>query len=477
MVSRALRPFQEGPSGVTSGGLRGYFCRHEPSSIFSELSETLRYASVSCTTFVTADGRPTGLPCDATLPSASWQATLTKSEGDETATAAAFYEPAAQKPLPPPALSVATDDVLKWNDLIPHLDGGTPPRRRSTQDLSSMSPSSSVGGFSSSATLLSDGDDYSCDANMSSRESAAQLFEDADKAIAECYFAPVDMDGMPDLAGEAFRVDCDADVKPELSEFPPSRAEEGDGGYGNASINSCSMKIEQDRAWTPAYTRTEGPAFDVAGQASPGSADSAAAKQEEEEEDEEWEWEWFDSKGNVGGSQEGNVTFGWLKQVCGLCVLVVSWPAVLVLFTQLPLGLGSFFLFRCPPFFLGIKSTLAWPQASPPPRERVDTAVPLSTSATPWDFVSRRPPLSLIISLAGVRLRWTFGCCSARIKGSNRFFGFRRRRVPQQWHQEAVSPALQGGRRHGLRAARSLGHCPVFRRTAGKAGGNCPNKS
>ncbi|CAN0014046.1 unnamed protein product, partial [Ectocarpus sp. 6 AP-2014] len=242
-------------------------------------------------------------------------ATLMTVEGEETAVAAAaamLSGPAGQKPpLPPPALSVAADDLIKWNDLIPHLDGDTPPRRRSTQDLSSMSPSSSVGGFSSSATLLSDGDEYSCDANMSSRESAAQLFEDADKAIAECYFAPVDTDGMPDLHGEAFPVDFDADVKPELSEFP-SRVDEGDGGsYVNVSINSCSTKIERNPASSPAHARTEGPVFDVAGQASPASADSAAAKQGEEEDE---SWEWFDSEGNGRGSQEGDVAFGWLRQ-------------------------------------------------------------------------------------------------------------------------------------------------------------------
>ncbi|CAN0485159.1 unnamed protein product [Ectocarpus sp. 12 AP-2014] len=245
--------------------------------------------------------------------------TLMMVEGEETAVAvaaaAALSGPDGQKPpLPPPALSVAADDLIKWNDLIPHLDGDTPPRRRSTQDLSSMSPSSSVGGFSSSASLLSDCDDYSGDANMSSRESAAQLFEDADKAIAECYFAPVVTDGMPDLAGEAFPVDFDADVKPELSEFP-SRVDEGDGGgYVNASINSCSTKIERNPASTPAHTRTESPVFDVAGQASPASADSAAAKQGEEEEEEEESWEWFDSEGNARGSQEGDVAFGWLRQ-------------------------------------------------------------------------------------------------------------------------------------------------------------------
>ncbi|CAN0262384.1 unnamed protein product, partial [Ectocarpus sp. 8 AP-2014] len=245
-------------------------------------------------------------------------ATLMKVEGEETAVAAAaaatLSRPAGQKPpLPPPALSVAADDLIKWHDLIPHLDGDTPPRRRSTQDLSSMSPSSSVGGFSSSATLLSDCDEHSCDANMSSRESAAQLFEDADKAIAECFFAPpVDTDGMPNLAGAAFPVDFDADVKPELSEFP-SRVDEGDGGgYVNASINSCSTKIERNPASSPVRTRTEGPVFDVAGQASPASAGSAAAKQGEEEEEESWEW--FDSEGNARGSQEGDVAFGWLRQ-------------------------------------------------------------------------------------------------------------------------------------------------------------------
>ncbi|CAN0360375.1 unnamed protein product, partial [Ectocarpus sp. 12 AP-2014] len=249
-------------------------------------------------------------------------ATLMTVEGEETAVAAAVAAaaatlsgPAEQKPpLPPPALSVAADDLIKWKDLIPHLDGETPHRRRSTQDLSSMSPSSSVGGFSSSASLLSDCDDYSCDANMSSRESAAQLFEDADKAIAECYFAPVDTDRMADLAGEAFPVDFDADVKPELSEFP-SRMDEGDGGgYVNASINSCSTKIERNPASTPAHTRTESPVFDVAGQASPASADSAAAKKGGEEDEEEESWEWFDSEGNAWGSQEGDVAFGWLRQ-------------------------------------------------------------------------------------------------------------------------------------------------------------------
>ncbi|CBJ32862.1 expressed unknown protein [Ectocarpus siliculosus] len=275
-------------------------------------------------------------------------ATLMRVEGEETAVAAAaatLSGPAGQKPpLPPQALSVAADDLIKWNDLIPHLDGDTPPRRRSTQDLSSMSPSSSVGGFSSSATLLSDGDEYSCDANMSSRESAAQLFEDADKAIAECYFAPVDTGGMPDLAGEAFPVDFDTDVKPELSEVP-SRVDEGDGGgYVNASINSCSTKIERNPASSPVHTRTEGPVFDVAGKASPASADSAAAKQGEEEEE---SWEWFDSEGNARGSQEGDVAFGWLRQ-----------------------KIRARFIAR-----LG-----------PAQRKRVDTAVPRSTSATPWDI-------------------------------------------------------------------------------------------
>lgn len=291
-------------------------------------------------------------------------------EGEETAvaTAATLFEPPGKKPpLPPPALSVAADDLIKWNDLIPHLDGDTPPRRRSTQDLSSMSPSSSVGGFSSSTTLLSDCDEYSCDANMSSRESAAQLFEDADKAIAECYFAPVDTDGMPDLAGEVFPEDLDADVKPELSEFP-SRVDEGDGGgYVNASINSCSTKIERNPASTPAHTRTEGPVFDVAGQASPASADSAAAKQVEEEEEESWEC--FDSEGNARGSQEGDVAFGWLRQVCGLfvCWLFPDRRSWVLLLALLPLGLGSFFF--CLPF-LGRKSTLVSPQASAPPGER-----------------------------------------------------------------------------------------------------------
>ncbi|CAM9445814.1 unnamed protein product [Ectocarpus sp. 4 AP-2014] len=244
---------------------------------------------------------------------------LMKVEGEESAAAAAaaaatLSGPADQKPpLPPPALSVAADDLIKWNDLIPPLDGDTPLRRRSTQDLSSMSSSSSMGGFSSSATLLSDGDEYSCDANMSSRESAAQLFEDADKAIAECYFAPVDTEGMPDLAGEALPMDYDADVKPELSEIP-SRVDEGDGGdYVNASINSCRTKIERNSASTPAHTRTESPVFDVAGQASPASADSAAAKQAVEEEEEE-SWEWFNSEGNARVSQEGDVAFGWLRQ-------------------------------------------------------------------------------------------------------------------------------------------------------------------
>ncbi|CAN0065686.1 unnamed protein product, partial [Ectocarpus fasciculatus] len=254
------------------------------------------------------------------------EATLTKAEGDETAAAAAeatLSGHAGQKPLPPPALTVSADDLLKWNDLIPHLDADTPPRRRSTQDLSPMSPSSSMGGFSSSATLLSDCDEYSCDANMTSRESAARLFEDADKAIAECYFAPVDTDGMPDpAAGGAFPVDnYDADVKPELSEFP-SRVQEGDGGgYGNAFINSCSMKVEQDHPasgpWAPAYTSAEGPSFDLAGQASPAAAGPAATKQEEEDgEEEEGEdsWEWFDSEGNVRGSHQGDVAFGWLRQ-------------------------------------------------------------------------------------------------------------------------------------------------------------------
>ncbi|CAB1105271.1 unnamed protein product [Ectocarpus sp. CCAP 1310/34] len=248
-------------------------------------------------------------------------ATVMTVEGEETAAAAAAAVAAAlsgaagqKPPLRPPAFSVAADDLIKWNDLIPHLDGDTPHRRRSTQDLSSMSPSSSVGGFSSSATLLSDCDEYSCDANMSSRESAAQLFKDADKAIAECYFGPVDTDGMLDLAGEASPVDFDADVKSELFEFP-SRVDEGDdGGDVNASINSCSTKIEQNPASTPVHTKSESPVFDVAGQASPASADSAAANQGKEEEEESWEW--FDSEGNARGSQEGNVAFGLLRQEC-----------------------------------------------------------------------------------------------------------------------------------------------------------------
>ncbi|CAM9503349.1 unnamed protein product [Ectocarpus fasciculatus] len=130
---------------------------------------------------------------------------------------------------------------------------------------------------------------------------------------------------MPDpAAGGAFPVDnYDADVKPELSEFP-SRVQEGDGGgYGNAFINSCSMKVEQDHPasgpWAPAYTSAEGPSFDLAGQASPAAAGPAATKQEEEDgEEEEGEdsWEWFDSEGNVRGSHQGDVAFGWLRQEC-----------------------------------------------------------------------------------------------------------------------------------------------------------------